>query len=619
MYDKDHPKRLTIYQIHDRVGFVDEYVFVALHEIARFSSKLIVIVNGILLPECRNQLETVATTLWVQDYQGDYARGFKSIIERLGQAKLGEFDEILLMTDEVFGPLHPLSEMFAKMNDLDLDFWGITMFNGSGDNPTDFQSSLELSPYLHTYFLVIRKSMFATEEFGRFWRSLPDIFETDLASNRFASDFTRFFEQRGFKWQAYWDSRINPEGGDDPLLLSPLELIKTKKCPFFSRRNFDTDYSYFLKSNNGESTLEAFEYIQDELDYDINLIWDHILRTKNLADLHHTLHLNYILSSEYSMPSKLSRGKVALLIHLFFEDLIEECYHYAQSIPNYADVYITTDTEAKKEAILKVFTQLTCNKLTVSVISNRGRDVSALLVASKEYISNYDFVCFIHSKKSSHMSPITGASWRYKCLENLLRSKPFVENIIHTFQENPRLGMLVTPHPSHGDYYSTLGVGEWLGNYKHVVELAEKLGLKVDINAEKEPIAPLGSMFWFRPTALKTLFSFGWDYEDFPEGKFASDGTISHAIERIYPFVAQSAGYYSAYLMSEHFARIEDTNLYFMLRRLNKALFKIYRLNSYMGLLGNITASYSGNPQKYESRGITRRIKSFIYKIFRAK
>lgn len=40
-------------------------------------------------------------------------------------------------------------------------------------------------------------------------------------------------------------------------------------------------------------------------------------------------------------------------------------------------------------------------------------------------------------------------------------------------------------------------------NFKVAKELAEKLGLKVDMNPEKEPVAPLGSMFWVRTKALK--------------------------------------------------------------------------------------------------------------------
>lgn len=41
------------------------------------------------------------------------------------------------------------------------------------------------------------------------------------------------------------------------------------------------------------------------------------------------------------------------------------------------------------------------------VIQNRGRDVSALLVATKKFIMNYDYVCFMHDKKVTQLKPET--------------------------------------------------------------------------------------------------------------------------------------------------------------------------------------------------------------------
>ena len=82
----------------------------------------------------------------------------------------------------------------------------------------------------------------------------------------------------------------------------------------------------------------------------------------------------------------------------------------------------------------------------------------------------------------------------------------------------------------------------------------KKLGIDRPISGEKMPIAPFGSVFWFRVKALAPLFDHGWKHEDFPPEPLPQDGTISHAIERIYPFVAQGAGYYPAQAMSTDYA-----------------------------------------------------------------
>ena len=211
--------------------------------------------------------------------------------------------------------------------------------------------------------------------------------------------------------------------------------------------------------------------------------------------------------------------------------------------------------------------------MKVILIENRGRDVSALLVGTKDFIMDYDYVCFVHDKKVTQLSPQTvGAGFSYKCFENLLPTKEFVQNVIRTFEENPRAGLLTPPPPNHGDYYITLGL-EWGMNYDVTVELAEKLGITVPIDKKKEPIAPLGTMFWFRPKALKLLFDQDWEYKDFPAEPNKIDGTLLHAVERIYSYVVQQEGYYPAWIFSEKGAQIEVTNLNYMVRGLNNAVF----------------------------------------------
>ena len=153
----------------------------------------------------------------------------------------------------------------------------------------------------------------------------------------------------------------------------------------------------------------------------------------------------------------------------------------------------------------------------------------------------------------------------------MLKNKIFVENIIATFEEEPFLGMLEPPVPNHGPYYPTTGKGEWGNNYQLVKGWAEKLGLHVDITKNKEPVAPLGTMFWVRPKALKPLYDHDWQYNEYPQEPNQNDATLLHAIERLYSYCVQNEGYYPAWVMSDTFARIELDNWQFMNRELQQA------------------------------------------------
>ncbi|MFD1903715.1 rhamnan synthesis F family protein [Paenibacillus rhizoplanae] len=60
---------------------------------------------------------------------------------------------------------------------------------------------------------------------------------------------------------------------------------------------------------------------KNKTDYDVNLIWDNILRTNNQTDIKNAMNLNYILSTSSSKKTKnqgSSKKKIALVMHIYF-------------------------------------------------------------------------------------------------------------------------------------------------------------------------------------------------------------------------------------------------------------------------------------------------------------
>lgn len=576
MLIKKEGKRLGIFFFYDKDGIVDGYVDYLLQNIMSFFEKLIVVCNGRLSAEGKQLLKKYTMDLIVRENVGLDVGAYKEAMEYIGWDQLQLYDEAVIFNHTIMGPVYSFEEMFSAMNRRDLDFWGITKYGREEFDPFGYSEYNYLPEHIQSHFLVFRKSLLKEKAFRQFWEELPVIKSYNESIGLFESAFTKKFSDKGFRWDVYVNTDDYEGITTYPLMNYPKELIGKKRCPIFKRRTFFQPYDYVLSNTVGQAAVELMQYLSENSLYDVDMIWENILRTCNQADFAKNLQLQYVLPSgiapEKEMEEYLQTKKLALIMHLYFEDLIQESLHYAESMPETADVYITTDTKKKKQAIERAFSQLRCGKLEVRLIENRGRDVSSLLVGVKDVIMEYDIACFVHDKKTAQIKPgSVGEGFAYKCFKNTLYNRKFVYNVIGCFKENPRLGLLAPPVPNHGNFFTTLG-WEWSVNFENVQKLADKLGIRVPMDEKKEPIAPLGTFFWFRPAALKTLYEYDWQYEDFPEEPNGIDGTLLHAVERVYPYAVQQEGYYPATLLADRFASIELNNLEYYVREYNKAL-----------------------------------------------
>lgn len=565
------PKRLAIFAFYDREGIADEYVFYYLKCLKKCISKLLVICNGEVTQASEARLRECADEFIKRENKGFDITAYKLGLQHYGYDALADYDEVVVCNATMFGPFYPFEEMFDAMAERDVDFWGLTCFHEVPFDPFGTIVYGHIPKHVQSFFQVYRSSLIKSREFQKHWDEMPQIHSYEEAIGFHEAIFTRKFSEMGFQWDSYVDSSDLEGYTYDPLRDFPKYLLEEKRCPLLKRRSFFHDYTESLTRSGGEALREALVYAKENLDYDFSMIWENILRLENQADLKKRMHLNYVLSSKIRKKRQDTIKRIALQMHIYYEDQAEFCRKYAESMPEGTDVFITVPNEEKRKHAAEVFDGFPYH-YEIRVIGNRGRDVGSLLTGIKDVVMNYDLLCRVHDKKVYQVKPMSlGASWAYKCFDNLLKNKVFVENVIATFEENPYLGMLMPPIPNHGPYYPITGKGEWGENYPMVHDLAEMLHLKVNMSEEKEPTAPLGSMFWVRPKALRSLFAHDWKYEEYPKEPIKDDATILHAIERVYPFCVQNDGYYSAWLMTDAYAAVELDNWQYMNQKLENA------------------------------------------------
>lgn len=233
--------------------------------------------------------------------------------------------------------------------------------------------------------------------------------------------------------------------------------------------------------------------------------------------------------------AKLSEVRIAIQAHIFYEDLAPEIATYVENIPVDFDLFVTTDSQEKIPTIRKAFENNPRMKsVEIMAAGNRGRDVLPFIAQMSPHINEYDIICHAHTKRSLHFDK--GDEWRTYLLENVLGGKDLILDIVSELSSDSPIGLM---YPKTFEPIAPFVV--W-GSNRTIAETALE-AIDFDIILPDDIIFPAGNMFWARTDAVKELFDDRllslWD--ESTDG--AENGTVMHAIERLWTYVADANGY----------------------------------------------------------------------------
>jgi len=236
---------------------------------------------------------------------------------------------------------------------------------------------------------------------------------------------------------------------------------------------------------------------------------------------------------------------IAVQVHIYYEDLLNEVINYTNNIPIKYDLYITTTSYEKKIIIEEYIRNYSkANKYEIIIVKNKGRDVLPLIIQLKEQIKKYKYFCHIHTKKSAH-DIVLGNNWRNYLYKNLLGSKELITEIISDFEKFDKLGFIF-PEVYYEiikkiDNYDSTGFFLHRPNINYMNLIIKKIFHKFKIGYKL--IFPSGNMFWAKFNSVYQIFNIRL-FHLFPKELNQTNETIMHAIERIWLYLVKLNGYY---------------------------------------------------------------------------
>lgn len=292
---------------------------------------------------------------------------------------------------------------------------------------------------------------------------------------------------------------------------------------------------------------------------------------KNVYDIRYEKNLLFILpENEKLIFESFDRGiykKTAVIVYLYYIDTLPAYYKYIDDIPQAIDLYILSSREDVLDAVRRHLKELPERKVSYICKENRGRDVSALLIAGRDIVANYEYVCFLHDKREHCKERKEDTEfWIENLWGNQIGTGAYITNILGLFHDNRELGVLAPPEPVGKHFNTWYGYG-WYHSFEITKEIAQRLQLSSEIRRDKPPIT-FGTVLWFRSSALYKLFEIGWNYSDFDDEKLKEGNYLSYGIERIFAYVAQDAGYDTGTVMTCSYAGKAMNQLQYITNRI---------------------------------------------------
>ncbi len=519
-------KRLLLYVHFNKYNRISSHVYYQLTKMRQIFSNVVFISNSSVSDKDYQKLvdlHLVDNFIQRENIGFDFA-AWRDGMTAVGFEELATYDSVTIMNDTCFGPLWDIKDYYLEYeSDDSVDFWGLT--NNRATPKSRYTQGFR--EHIQSYFITFKKSVIVSPEFKNFWENVKNYTNVQDVIDNYETQVTTKFLDAGFKYKVIFNT-VNEDASHmlhaDFSFYHPTAIL-SHRVPFIKVKAID---------NNQHITPYLLDEIAKQSDYPVDLIISHMSEI-NFPDF------KYLLARKYvkEVPAvSLADKKIAVHLHVFYVDLLEDFLDAFENFHFVYDLFITTDNATKKQEIESIL-RSNGKDAQIFVTGNVGRDVLPMLKL-KDYLSDYDYIGHFHTKKSKEADFWAGESWRNELIDMLI--KP-ADNILANF-DNDKLGIVIADIPTFFRFNKI--VDAW---NEHLIapamnDLWQQMGMTkaIDFNNFHNFVMSYGTYVWFKYDALKPLFDLGLTDEDVPAEPLPQN-SILHAIERLLIYIAWNEHY----------------------------------------------------------------------------
>lgn len=527
-------KRIAVFAHYDKDATLSENTLYLLSQLVKVCERVIMVSTNLLPEEVSLLPEKVECH--IRENIGYDFYSYKVGISMIDNIYV--YDELLMLNDSFFiSSKFDINKILNQVENEIYDICGLI-------------DSYQFNYHIQSFFVVFKKTALISIWFERFWNNVTImntkkdiIFNYEIGMTQTALSHS-LMVGACFRWKnrTYFDAFRNCVKTGN-LGLAFLSLFGSKYlrsgnashmlwrhiydefaiCKWEVIRHYPAIMHYIDKTGNERDRVVANNYLKEKAGFYKEKKFDENL-TENIKGSFENKY-----SVENIKERVISGNKIAVVLHLFYTELFDEILQYLNNIPYKFDLFISVVDFSAIESLEEKTKKFTNISTYIYRVKNRGRDVGPFIsLLNTNILSRYDNICKIHSKKSLYSKE--GMNWRQEIYTDLLGSTEIVLKILKEFELNPKLG-LIGPE----NCYLT-DKQFWGANELKVSELVEKVGV------QKENVTLgffAGTMFWISGHFINCLNELSLNINDFDYENGLQDGTLAHAVERIFVILAR--------------------------------------------------------------------------------
>lgn len=282
-------KTLVIVSAYDRDGVIDDYLIFYLTSLRQIANRLIVAVNGKLTEVGEERLMAVADGICRRPNTGFDFGAYKDVLENyLKPGELEQYQRMILCNDTCYGPFVPFTEIAARMEEREAEFWSINYI----EDP--------LLPHFQSYFMAASgRGIHLVRDF--LLQEVDSDIRNPIQACGYEHGLSESILSSGIKTD-YYTSHVN-EYHDLDIFEAPDYAMELLGLPLLKRRAFSDELSV------RDNCRRALCMIAEQGVYPMSYILDNVSRIYR-ADFSEALQKQYTTEISYFEKNYTSREDV---------------------------------------------------------------------------------------------------------------------------------------------------------------------------------------------------------------------------------------------------------------------------------------------------------------------